>query len=180
MEWQAAQRGSAVLSGLEARLRKNETAIKNALGVIDSGFVTDSLKSHLVELEAERVELEAGIAREKMAAPELERDAVVWFLERFRDVDRSDVGWRIFLVETFLQAAYLFDDGRLILHLNFGGKNSRVAVSVAERVVSEGEPLGSCFAPSGAPKKPQIRLGLRLFSCQRNSWTCFADAPLLI
>lgn len=151
MEWQAAQRGSAVLSGLEARLRKNEAAIKNAMSVIDSGFITESLKSHIVELEAERVELEAGIAREKMEAPELERDAVVWFLERFRDVDQSDVGWRIFIVETFLQAAFLYDDGRLLLHLNFGGKSNKITVQLAEQAVSEGEALGSNFAPSGAP-----------------------------
>lgn len=163
MEWQAAQRGSAVLSALEARLRKNEAAIKNALGVIDSGFVTESLKSHLVELEAERVELEAGIARERMEAPEIERDAVVWFLERFRDIDRSDAGWRIFLVETFLQAAWLFDDGRLILQLNFGGKNSRITVQLATQAVSDGEALGSFFAPSGAPSKRLENIGFRAF-----------------
>lgn len=151
MEWQAAQKGSAVLAQLEARLKQNEAALKNAMSVIDSGFVSESLKSHIVELEAERVSLEAGIAREKMEAPEIERDAVVWFLERFRAVDQSDVGWRIFIVETFLQAAYLFDDGRLLLHLNFGGRCSEVSLQLAVQAVSEGEVLGSNFAPSGAP-----------------------------
>lgn len=152
MEWQAAQKGSAVLSGLETRLKKCEAAIKNTLSVIDSGFVTDSMKSHLMELEAERVDLEVGIAKERMEAPEIKRYEVVWFLEQFRYLDRSDVGLRIFLVETFLQAAWLFDDGRLILQLNFGGKNSQISVQLAKQAVAEGEVLGSCFAPSGAPK----------------------------
>ena len=124
------------------------------MSVIDSGLITDSLKSHLMELEAERVSLEAGIAKERMEAPELERDSVVWFLERFRDGDQSDPAWRIFIVETFLQAAYLYDDGRLLLHLNFGGKNNTVTLKVAEQVVSEGEALCSSFSPSGAPAKP--------------------------
>lgn len=151
MEWQAAQRGSAVLSGLEARLRKNETAIRNAMNLIDSGFVTESLKSHIIELEAERVELEVGIVREKMETPELERPAVVWFLEQFRDGDPSDVGWCIFIVETFLQAAFLYDDGRLLLHLNFSGKESRITVQLAEQAVSEGDKICSYFAPCAAP-----------------------------
>lgn len=153
MEWQAKNRGNSALSGLEQRLKQNEAAIKNTMSVIDGGFITDSLKSHLVELEAERVSLEAGIARERMDAPELERDAVVWFLERFRTINQKDVGWRIFIVETFLQAAYLYDDGRLILHLNFGGKNNKITLKLAERAVSEGAALSSNFAPSGVPVK---------------------------
>jgi site-specific DNA recombinase len=151
MDWQAKQKGGGALSGLEQRLKQNQTAIKNTMSVIDSGLITDSLKSHLMELEAERVSLEAGIAKEKLETPELERDAVVWFLERFRDGDQSDVGWRIFIVETFLQAVYLYDDGRLLMHLNFGGKKNTVSLKLVEKAVSDGEALGSSFAPSGAP-----------------------------
>lgn len=150
MEWQAAQRGSAVLSGLESRLRQNEAAIRNTMSLIDSGFITESLKSHIVELEAERADLEAGIVREKLEAPELERDSVVWFLRQFRDVDQSDVVWRIFIVETFLQSAFLCD-GRLLLHLNFSGKANKITVQLADQAVAEGEVLGSNFAPFGAP-----------------------------
>lgn len=150
MEWQEKQ-GNGALSGLEQRLKQNEAAIKNTMSVIDSGLITDSLKSHLMELEAERATLEAGIAKERMESPKLERDAVVWFLERFRDVDQSDVGWRIYIVETFLQAAYLYDDGRLLLHLNFGGKNNTVSLKLAEKAVLDGDALCSSFAPPGAP-----------------------------
>lgn len=153
MEWQNNQRHHEKLSGLEQRLKQNEAAIKNTMSVIDSGLITDSLKSHLVELEAERVSLEAGIAKEKLEAPELERNAVVWFLERFRTMDQNDVGWRIHIVETFLQAAYLYDDGRLLLHLNFGGEKNKITVKIAEEVIANGEPLCSNSAHTGAPKK---------------------------
>lgn len=152
MEWQARQKQSGTLSSLEQRLKQNETAIKNTMNVIDSGLITDSLKSHLMELESEHVSLEAGIAKERMEAPELERDSVVWFLERFRDGDQNDPAWRIFIVETFLKAAYLYDDGRLLMSLNFGGKNNTVTVKLAEKVVSDGEPLCSSFSPSAVPE----------------------------
>lgn len=151
MLWQEKQKKNGTLSGLERQLKQVEAAIKNTMSVIDSGLITDSLKSHLVELEAERVSLEAGIAKEKVEAPELDRDSVVWFLERFRTVDQSDVGWRIYIVETFLQAAYLYDDGRLLLHLNFGGENNTITLQLAEKAVENGDLLCSNSAPSGAP-----------------------------
>lgn len=152
MEWQDKQQKNSALAGLEERLRKNEAATRNTMSVIDGGFITDSLKSHLMELEAERVSLEAGIAKAKAEAPELTRESVVWFLESFRETDQNDMRWRIFLVETFLQAAYLYDDGRLLLHLNCSGEDSVVSLELAEEAVSQGEDLCSNLAHTGAPK----------------------------
>lgn len=156
MAWQAAEKETGTLAGLEARLKQKKAAINNTLSAIDSGLISDSVKSHLMELEGERAALEAGIARAKMEATELERDHVVWFLERFRDGDQRDPAWRIFLVETFLQAAYLYDDGRLLMQLNHGGPNNTVSVEIAEQVVDEGEELlGSSAAPRCPPKIPR-------------------------
>lgn len=155
MEWQARQGSSALLHGLKTRLKQVESAIQNTMQLIDSGFITDSVKNHLLELEQERVSLDAGIAREQLETPELERDAVVWFLERFRSGVQSDPGWRIFIVETFLQAAYLYDDGRLLLNLNFGGDCGKVSFQFAEEAASRGTPLGSFFAPLGVPESPE-------------------------
>ncbi len=87
-----------------------------------------------------------------MKSPKLERKQVIFFLRKFRNGDINDVAWRIYLVETFLQAAYLFDDGRLLLHLNFSGSNNKITVKIAEKVVNEGEELCSNFALLPAPK----------------------------
>lgn len=154
MVWQEREKTDDVLTELERQLRQVNVAIKNNMDLVDSGFITDSVKSHLVELESRRVSLETGIAKQKLegSAPKLERDAVVWFLERFRTQDQTDVGWRIFIVETLLRAAYLYDDGRLLLHLNFSGDKSAVSLKLAETVVSQGDALlSSSFAPSPAP-----------------------------
>lgn len=156
MAWQAREQTDDVLIDLERNLSQVTSAIQNNLRLIDSGILTDSIKSHLVELEGQRVSLETGIAKHKLAgnAPKLERDTVLWFLTRFRTKDQSDVGWRIFIVETFLKAAYLYDDGRLLLQLNFTGDKSSVSLKLAETAVAQGEViLSSSFAPSGAPEK---------------------------
>ena len=152
MSWQADKETHAELKILEDRLRKNETAIKNVMTVIDSGLITDSVRSHLLDLEAEKADIQKGIAIQKIEEPTLRRSEVVYFLKSFRDGDKNDVAWRIFIVETFLQAAYLYDDGRLILTLNYGGKNNKITVQIAEKAVSEGEPLCSNFAPPSPPK----------------------------
>lgn len=151
MKWQETKEDHSELKILEDRLRKNETAIKNVMTVIDSGLVTDSVRSHLLDLEAEKASLEKGIAVQKTQDPILQRSEVVYFLQSFRNGNKEDLAWRIYLIETFLQAAYLFDDGRLILTLNYGEKNNKITVKTAKDAISQGEALSSNFAPLSPP-----------------------------
>lgn len=151
MEWQDKQQSSSPTFGMEEQLKKVNVALKNSMAAIDSGFFSESLKKHIEELETERKQIESGIAKELMKKPKLDRKQVVFFLKKFRNGDINDIGWRIYLVETFLQSAFLYDDGRLLLHLNFSGNNNKIDVKIAERVVEEGELLCSDFASSCPP-----------------------------
>ena len=153
IRWQNEQAASAQLSSLEQRLKQNAAALKNALALIDSGFVTDSLKSHLVELEAERAALEKGIAKERLETTDIPRDAVVWFLQRFRTADYTDISWRIYIVETFLQAVYVYSNNKLLIQLNYTGKSKKASLQDAENAAHNGELLCSSFAPLSAPKR---------------------------
>ena len=152
MVWQDAAKAQDEKKILEDRLRRCETSIKNVMAVIDSGLVTDSVRSHLLDLEAEKADILKGIAVQEIEAPRLRRSEVVYFLKSFRDGDKNDVSWRIFIVETFLKAAYLYDDGRLILTLNYGGKNNKITLQTAEEAVNNGDEISSNFAPLSPPK----------------------------
>lgn len=149
MEYQQRTKDDSALRGLEARQKENERAIQNMLAAIEAGIITPSTKSRLMELEAERAQIEKGIAQQLISEPELERDQVVYFLERFRSGDVNDEGYRAFLVDTFLNAVYLYDDDKLVLVLNYTGERCKVTLELVEAAV-EGDPGGSCFAPSGA------------------------------
>ena len=152
MEFQQREKDQSALRALEARQKENEKAIQNMLAAIEAGIITPSTKSRLMELEAERVQIEKGIAQQLIAEPTLERDQVVYFLERFRDGDVSDEGYRAFLVDTFLNSVYLYDDDKLVLVLNYTGERCKVTLDLVESAV-EGDGLGgSCFAPSSALK----------------------------
>lgn len=153
MDWQRTQRPTSAAEGLRKRLRETEQAIGNLVRVLEDGLSSDSIRSRLMELEATRRDLEAGIARAEVEEPELDRDAVIWWLEQFRAGDQSDPAWRIYLVDTFLQAAYLYDDGRLLLHLNVGGDVGKISVRTAESVPASGVPLGSDLARSAPPER---------------------------
>ncbi len=154
MLWQEGQKDNYTLKSLEKSLKQTENAIKNTMHAIDSGIITQSVKSHLVELESNKIELEKSIAKEKLESPKLERDSIVWFLSRFKKCDISDTYWRIFLVDTFLQAAYLYDNGKLLLSLNFSGKNNKINVKILEEATTNGEILCSNFKHAGAPRCP--------------------------
>lgn len=153
MIWQAEQDTISPTAVLEGRLKKTIAAIDNTMAVIDSGLITESLKSHLVELEAERKDLERGIAMAGLDRPELTQAEVMFFLKRFREYDFTDVACRINLVETFLNAAYLYDDGRLLLVLNHAGENNKVTIDIAEKAVTSGDELCSSSASSAVPKR---------------------------
>lgn len=151
MEYQERERDRSALHALEVRQKENEKAIANMLAAIEAGIVTPSTKSRLVELEAERASIDKGIARELIAEPTLERDQIVFFLERCRKGDAEDEAYRIMLVDTFLNSVFLYDDGRLVLTLNYSGENSKVTLSTMKKAVFKGGADCSSFAPPSAP-----------------------------
>ena len=162
MEFQQREQDKSALHALEARQKENAKAIQNMLAAIEAGIITPSTKSRLMELEAERAQIEKGIAQQLISEPALERDQVIYFLERFRNGDVNDDMYRAFLVDTFLNAVYLYDDDKLVLVLNYTGERCKVTLELVEKAV-EGDPGGgSCFAPSGAPEGANLNTGKRI------------------
>lgn len=160
MEYQAREKDTSALKALEARRKENARAIQNMLAAIEAGIITPSTKSRLMELEAERAQLEKGIAQQLLAEPKVERDQVVYFFEKLREGDLSDPAYQAFLVDTFLNAAYLYDDDRLVLVLNYTRDGTTpVTLELVESAVSgdgDGLPSGSSFAPSTAPLRAAL------------------------
>lgn len=150
VEFQQREKDNSVLHSLEVRLKENEKAIQNMLAAIEEGIRTPRTLSRLTELEAEQAQIEKGIAQELINEPELDREQVLYFLKQFRKGDFSEEGYRAFLVDTFLNAAYLYDDDKLILVLNYTGEQSKVTLDIVEKAVKD-NPNGSCFAQSGVP-----------------------------
>ena len=154
MEYQKREKDQSGLHALEIRQKENEKAISNMLAAIEAGIITPSTKTRLMELEADRADIEKGIAHELLAEPEFERDQIIYFLERFRSGDIKDEAYRIMLVDTFLNSVYLYDDDHLVLVMNYSGENCKVDLKLVEGAVNGDGCKGSAFAPSSALYKP--------------------------
>lgn len=102
----------------EQQLREVETAIKNLLNAIQQGILTKSTKGRLEELEATKEELETKIACEKLAKPKVSAEFMTFWLHRFRKLDVQQKSHRKMLIDTFINAIFLYDD-KMVLTFNY-------------------------------------------------------------
>ena len=137
----------------EKQLRDAESGIQNMLNAIQVGILTSSTKERLEQLEETKRELEARIAEEKLAKPKVTEEFIRFWLLRFRKLDMSLKDQRQALVDTFINAIYLYDD-KVLITFNYKEGTQTVTFGEASEIASEGN--GSdldCFtAPENAVK----------------------------
>ena len=129
----------------EKQLKETEVGITNMLNAIQMGILTSSTKERLEALEEQRKELQARIAEERLAKPKMKEEFVRFWLLRFRKLDMTQPEQRQTLVDTFINAIYLYDDKVLI---TFNYKEGTETVAFGEAVKAE---KSSDMSARGAP-----------------------------
>ena len=119
------------------QLRDAESGIQNMLNAIQAGILTSSTKERLEQLEETKRELEARIAEEKLAKPKVTEEFIRFWLLRFRKLDMSLKDQRQALVDTFINAIYLYDD-KVLITFNYKEGTQTVTFGEATEVASEG------------------------------------------
>ncbi len=137
---------------LEKQMREVENGIENMLNAIQAGVLTNSTKSRLEKLEAQQKELEIRIAEEKIARPRLSENQIRFWLTRFRKLDPNVKSHRETLINTFVNAVYLYDEKVLITFNYKDGTKTITFDEIAAKDAPEGNgsDLG-CFAPPRTP-----------------------------
>ena len=137
----------------EKQLRETETGIQNMLNAIQAGILTSSTKERLETLETQKKELEAKIAEERLAKPKLSEDFVRFWLTRFRKLDLSQKEQRQALIDTFINAIYLYDD-KMLITFNYKEGTETVSFAQATEAVTReiGSDLDCLTAPENAVK----------------------------
>ena len=138
----------------EKQLKETEVGITNMLNAIQMGILTSSTKERLEALEEQRKELQAHIAEEKLAKPKMKEEFVRFWLLRFRKLDMTQPEQRQALVDTFINAIYLYDDKVLI---TFNYKEGTETVAFGEAVKAE---KSSDMSARGAPQKRQLLIAV--------------------
>ena len=160
-------RESTSLPLYEKQLRETETGIQNMLNAIQAGILTSSTKERLEALEAQKKDLEAKIAEEKLAKPVMKEEFVRFWLLHFRKLDLSQKEQRQALVDTFINAIYLYDDKVLI---TFNYKEGTETVSFSEATEAAAKEKSSDMDCLGAPQKKACLCGTPfLYACLRRT-----------
>ena len=148
-------------------LRKQYTdtqkAIDNMLNAIQQGILTASTKERLESLEEKKSELSTQIIKEEMTKPTLTREQVLFWFHRFRKLDTTKLEHRRRLIDSFVNAVFVYDD-RITFTFNF--KDGTKTITFAEL---EESGLGSDINALAAPEKA-VPQGTAF------STMCYADA----
>lgn len=144
---------------LEKQLKGTEKGIENMLDAIQQGILTSSTKKRLDELELAKEDLEIKIASEKLQKPKLTKDFLTFWLQKFRKFDVTKLEQRKQLIDTFVNAIYLYDD-KLIFTFNYKDGTNTISIKDIE---------GSDLELSGAPKTNLFfKVGLSFFMPEFN------------
>ena len=135
----------------------NEKGIKNQRG----GLMTFNTIQHMLnnrryigELKYRDILIPDAIpSEEKLAKPKVTEEFIRFWLLRFRKLDMSLKNQRQALVDTFINAIYLYDD-KVLITFNYKEGTQTVTFGEASEVASEGN--GSDLDCIPAPQKRQL------------------------
>ena len=139
----------------EQQLREADTAIQNLLNAIQQGILTKSTKGRLEELEATKEELETKIACEKLAKPKVSAEFMTFWLHRFRKLDVRQKSHRKMLIDTFVNAIFLYDD-KMVITFNYKDGTDTITFDDLKAALDK-EKTGSDLDCSTAPYRVVIR-----------------------
>lgn len=111
-------RENTSLPVLKEQLAQTEHGIQNMLNAIQQGIFTPSTKQRLEELEEAKERLTVSILQEELQKPRLSKEQILFFLHRFRAIDTTKQEQRQRLIDSFVNAVYVYDD-KIILTFNY-------------------------------------------------------------
>ena len=99
---------------LKEELVNTERGINNMLDAIQKGIILDSTKKRLSDLEEQKKALEIELVQEQIRKPILTREQILFGITKFRNLDTSTQEGKRTLIESFVNAIYLYDTYALV------------------------------------------------------------------
>lgn len=122
MDLQAEQMKSSPLAAMEAEYSEVLKKINNINNAIAAGVWNSSTSAMLKTLEDEAETLRVSVETLRYSQRQLlDHDRVLFFLHRFVKGDRNDPALRRHIIDTFINAVYVFDDHLDIVTNNCDG-----------------------------------------------------------
>ncbi len=99
---------------IKGKLSELDKGIENMLNAIQQGIILDSTKKRLSDLEEQKKSLELELVQEQIKSPILTKEQIMFGITKFRTLDLSTQKGRQTLIDSFVNAIYLYDDYALI------------------------------------------------------------------
>ena len=152
MALQAEEMKRSPLSSMEAEYAETQKKIRNINNAIAAGVWNSSTSSMLKELEDQAEDLRVSVEMLRYSQSQLlDRDRVIFFLHRFTKGDRNDPLFRRHVIETFINAVYVFDDHLDIVTNNREGNQRFPLEDLPDLPDPDSGPECSDIVSSGVP-----------------------------
>lgn len=92
------------------RIHQTEVSINNLTKAIETGATPDALVKRMVELEREKKDLSAQLKKEEELIVPLEKEQVIFWLEKFKDGDIEDEEFCRLLIDLFVNSVTVWDE----------------------------------------------------------------------
>lgn len=137
---------NTVLPLLHKQYAEIQKGIDNLLNAIQQGIITPSTKQRLEDLEKQKNNLSIQIVKEEMAKPLLTKEQIIFWFHRFRKLNTRRLDHKRRLIDSFVNAIYLYDD-KMVITFNYKEGSETVSLSEIEK-----SDLGSDLTSSALPK----------------------------
>lgn len=164
---------------LEKQLREVDRKLDNLMKAIEEGLFTRTTKERLDALEAQKDELTAKIADEKLRKPSFNADFIRFWLMKFRKFDVSQQKQRKALIEIFVNAIFLYDD-RMLITFNYKDGSQTVRFEdtlAADELAGNSSDLSSSARPR---KSHDTTLEMAIVSWLYLLYKCSENAGLCV
>lgn len=128
VQYQRLQSPSTELECLENHLADVNRSLNNLMNAIEAGIFSATTQARLAELETQKRDLSRLItSAQQESDDQLTQDEIIATLQMFQHGDVNDKDYQEALIDTFLVAAYVYDD-RVKFIFNLGGKKKDVEI----------------------------------------------------
>ena len=135
----------------ERQLQETNTKIRNLINAIQQGVLTKSTKESLEELEAAKEELETRLANEQLSKPpKVSAEFMTFWLHRFRKLDVRQKSHRKMLIDTFINAIFLYDD-KMVITFNYKEGTTTITFDDLKTALTD-QKIGSDLDCLGSPE----------------------------
>lgn len=98
------------IPAIKSRLRETTLSLDNLTKAIESGMAPETLVKRMVELEAEKQNLEKELRKEAQGKTYLDKEQIIFWLEQFRKGDIKDDDFKRMVIDLFVNSVTVWDD----------------------------------------------------------------------